>query len=163
MPQLDPTSFISQVFWLVVTIVALYLIMWRVVLPKIGDLLQERQERIDDDLQRAEALKNDAAKALEAYEKAVAEGREKAQAVLRAAAEQSAAMAAERSAALAARLAEETDAAEQRINAARDEALGNVQAMAAGVAQAATARLIGADVPESDAQNAVAAAVRERG
>lgn len=162
MPQLDPASFISQVFWLLVTFVALYLIMWRFVLPKIGDLLQERQERIDDDLQRAEGLRDDAAKALEAYEKAIAEGREKAQAVLRAAAEKSAAEAAERSAALVARLTEESDAAEQRINAARDEALGNVQAVAAEVARAATSRLIDADVPENDAQNAVAAAVRER-
>jgi F-type H+-transporting ATPase subunit b len=163
MPQLDPAGFLTQLFWLVVTFVILCLLMWRVALPKIADLLQERQERIDGDLQRAERLKDDAAKVLENYEQAIAEGREKAQAVLRAAAERDAAEAAERNASLAERLTGEAEAAERRINAARDEALANVRAVAAEVAQAATERLIGADVPASEAAGAVDAAVKERG
>ncbi len=163
MPQLDSATFLSQIFWLVVTFVILYLIMWRVVLPKIGDLLQERQERIDDDLQRAETLKNDAAEALAAYENAISEGREKAQAMLRETAEKSAAEAAMRGDVVSARLKQEGKAAEQRINAARIEALGNIQAIAAEVAQAATARLIDGKVSDSEARSAVADAVRERG
>lgn len=163
MPQLDPAGFLTQLFWLVVTFVILCLLMWRVALPKIADLLQERQERMDDDLQRAERLKDDAAKVLESYEAAIAEGRAKAQAVLREAAERDAAKAAERNASLAGRLTGEAEAAERRINAARDEALANVRAVAAEVAQAATERLIGAEVPASEAAGAVDAAVKERG
>lgn len=162
MPQLDPSTYASQLFWLVVSFVGLYLLMWRVVLPRIAGLMQERQDRIDDDLQRAEALKNDAQQVLETYEKAIAEGREKAQLVLREAVERAAADAAAQSARLAERLARETEAAERRINAARDEALGNVQAVAAEVAQAATARLIGAEVPDSEASGAVNDAIKER-
>ncbi len=162
MPQLDPAYFVTQIFWLVVTFVILYLIMWRIVLPKIGDLLQERQERIDDDLQRAESLRNDAAEALASYEKAVAEGREKAQAMLREAAEKSAAEADIRGDVVTARLKQEGDAAEQRIDAARIEAIGNIQAIAAEVAQAATARLIDGEVSDSEALSAVTDAVRER-
>lgn len=163
MPQLDPAGFLTQLFWLVVTFVILCLLMWRVALPKIADLLQERQERMDDDLQRAERLKDDAAKVLESYEAAIAEGRAKAQAVLREAAARDAAEAAERNASLAGRLTGEAEAAERRINAARDEALANVRAVAAEVAQAATERLIGAEVPASEATGAVDAAVKERG
>lgn len=163
MPQLDAATFLTQLFWLAVTFVTLYLLMWRVALPRIADLLQVRQERIDDDLERAENLRNDAAAALEAYDKAIAKGRENAQAVLRQAAEESAAEAAARGDELARRLATETEAAERRINAARDEALGNVQAVAAGVAQAAAARLIDAEVSASEAEGAVGAAMRERG
>ncbi len=163
MPQLDPSTYLTQLFWLVVTFVILYLLMWRVALPRIADLLQARQERIDDDLERAERLRNDAAQTLEAYDKAVAAGRENAQAILRQAAEKSAAEAAARGDELAAALATETEAAERRIRAARDEALANVQAVAVGVAQAAAARLIGAAVSESEAEGAVGDAIRERG
>ena len=162
MPQLDASTFLTQLFWLAVTFVILYLLMWRVALPRIADLLQTRQERIDDDLERAENLRNDAAAALEAYDKAIAKGRENAQAVLRQAAEESAAEAAARGNELAQRLATETEAAERRINAARDEALGNVQAVAVEVAQSATARLIGAEVSQSEAESAVNGAIRER-
>ncbi len=163
MPQLDPSTYLTQLFWLVVTFGILYLLMWRVALPRIADLLQARQERIDDDLERAERLRNDAAQALEAYDKAIAAGRENAQAVLRQAAEKSAAEAAARGDELVARLATETEAAERRIRAARDAALANVQAVAVGVAQAAAARLIGAEVSESEAEGAVGDTIRERG
>ncbi len=163
MPQLDASTFLTQLFWLAVTFVILYLLMWRVALPRIADLLQTRQERIDDDLERAENLRNDAAEALEAYDRAIAKGRENAQGILRQAAEESAAEAAARGDELARRLATETEAAERRINAARDEALGNVQAVAVEVAQAAAARLIGAEVSVSEAEGAVGDTIRERG
>jgi len=159
MPQLDVATFLPQLFWLVVTFAILYLLMWRVVLPRIADLLQERQERMDDDLQKAEALKNEAAKVLAAYEKALAEGRDKAQAVIREAIDRAGASAADHQAELAGRLAADGEAAEARINAARDEALANVRVAAVEVAQAATARLVGGEVAES----AVAAAIRVRG
>ena len=163
MPQLDVATFLPQLFWLVVTFAILYLLMWRVVLPRIADLLQERQERMDDDLQKAEALKNEAAKVLAAYEKALAEGRDKAQAVIREAIDRAGASAADHQAELAGELAADGEAAEARINAARDEALANVRVAAVEVAQAATARLVGGEVAESDAESAVAAAIRVRG
>ena len=163
MPQLDAATFLPQLFWLVVTFAILYLLMWRVVLPRIADLLQERQERMDDDLQKAEALKNEAAKVLAAYEKAMAEGREQAQATIREAMDRASASAADHQAKLAGQLAADGEAAEARINAARDEALANVRVAAVEVAQAATARLVGGEVAESEAESAVAAAIRDRG
>ena len=60
MPQLDPSSYASQIFWLVVTFVILYLLMWKVALPRVSALLRERQERIDDDLEKASRLKAEA-------------------------------------------------------------------------------------------------------
>lgn len=162
MPQLDPASFPSQLFWLAITFVALYLVMWRVALPRIAELLQERQERIDDDLERAEKLKSDAEAVLEAYEKTIAEGRSKAQDVLREAALHMAAQAEERHAVVSAQIASRTAEAEARIAAAREEALGHIRAVAAETAQAATARLIGAEVSDADAARAVSAALEER-
>jgi F-type H+-transporting ATPase subunit b len=100
MPQLDPSTFTSQLFWLALCFAALYLLMWRIALPKIAEMLQERQERIDDDLQRAETVKEEAAQVLAAYEKTIAESQAEAQSLLRASAERMAAESAKRHAAL---------------------------------------------------------------
>ena len=63
MPQLDISTFPNQIFWLVVTLVAIYLILSRVALPRIGAILAERQGVITSDIAAAEDLK---AKAVEA-------------------------------------------------------------------------------------------------
>lgn len=60
MPQFDPTYFASQVFWLIVTFGILYLLMAKIALPRIGDILEVRQDRIAADLDRAEQLKREA-------------------------------------------------------------------------------------------------------
>jgi F-type H+-transporting ATPase subunit b len=156
MPQLDASTFVSQLFWLAVTFVILYWLMWKIVIPRVADVLRDRQERIDDDLEKAEALRNEAAGVLEAYEKTVAEGRAKAQAILREAAGRNDKAAAERQAALGEQLARQTADAESRINAAREEALADIRSVAAETAQAAALRLSGASITQDEAEEAVA-------
>ena len=161
MPQLEASTFISQLLWLAITFVGLYLVMWKVVIPRVADVLQDRQERVDDDLEKAEALRNEAAGVLEAYEKTVADGRARAQAILREAADRNDKAAAEREAALGDQLAQQTAAAEARINAAREEALANIRTVAAETAQAAALRLSGASVTQDEAEEAVASVLAE--
>jgi len=163
MPQLDPTHFASQVFWLVVTFIALYLLMWKVALPRVSAVLRERQEHIDDDLEKASRLKSEAEGALQAYEDAMAEGRAKAQDSLREAAERIAKETAEAQAQASARLDRETAEAERRIEAAKRAALEGVRQVAAEAARAAAAKLIGAEVSERDAEDAAGRVIRERG
>ncbi len=74
-PPLDPTHFASQLIWFAIAFGALYLIMSRVALPKIGAVIDERRLRIRRDLDEAERLKGETEKALKAYEQAVAEAR----------------------------------------------------------------------------------------
>lgn len=162
MPQLDPAFFATQLFWLALCFAVLYLLMWKVALPRIGEILTERQERIDDDLQKAEKLRNDAAEVLAAYERMIAEGREKSQAILRDTTDRLAKESAERQAALAETLKQRATDAEKRIEEARREALANVRIVAAEAAQAATAKLIGSDVDRAAAERAVATAMAER-
>ncbi len=78
MPQLDFSSFGNQIFWLVVTLVAIYLILNRVALPRIAAVLAERQGTITNDLAAAEELKLQAVKAEDAYNKALADARAEA-------------------------------------------------------------------------------------
>ncbi|MBN2752193.1 MAG: F0F1 ATP synthase subunit B', partial [Rhodospirillaceae bacterium] len=80
MPQFDPTSFPSQLFWLATTFIALYVLMSKVALPRIGDILEERQKRISDDLDMAERLKTETEAAIAVYEKALSDARVTAQA-----------------------------------------------------------------------------------
>lgn len=161
MPQLEASTFISQLFWLAITFVGLYLVMWKVVIPRVADVLRDRQERLDDDLEKAEALRNEAASVLEAYEKTVADGRAQAQAILREAADQNDKAAAIRQAALGEQLAQQTAAAEARIEGARKEALANIRSIAAEAAQAATLRLSGATITQDEAEEAVVAILAE--
>ena len=79
MPQLDFSTFPNQIFWLVVTLVVIYLVLSRVALPRVSAVLAERQGTITNDLAAAEDLKRQAADAEAAYEKALADARAEAQ------------------------------------------------------------------------------------
>ena len=62
MPQLDVSTFLPQVVWLVITFTALFLLMWRVAVPRIADVLEARQRRIEDNLDKAQEWYRRAAK-----------------------------------------------------------------------------------------------------
>jgi F-type H+-transporting ATPase subunit b len=163
MPQLNPESFASQLFWLAVTFILFFLIAWRVALPKIGRVLEDRRERIDRDVSKAQEVRNEAEAVLAEYEKLSAEGRASAQVVLREANELAAAEAAAEHEKLSHRLADDITKAERRIDEARKSALEGLGDVAAEIAQAAAAKLIGLDVSKSDADGAVSRAVKDLG
>ena len=81
MPQLDFSTFPNQIFWLVVTLVAIYLILSRVALPRIGGVLSDRADAINSDLASADEYKAQAEQAEAAYQKALADARAQAQAI----------------------------------------------------------------------------------
>ena len=78
MPQLDFSTWPNQIFWLAVTLVAIYLILTRVALPRIGAVLAERRGTIINDLGAAEDLKARAVEAEKAYQAALASARAEA-------------------------------------------------------------------------------------
>jgi F-type H+-transporting ATPase subunit b len=163
MPQFDPTFFAPQLFWLLLTFVTLYVLMSSVALPKIGAVLEERQRKIDDNLDKAAQLKAEAEAAVAAYERALSESRAHAHAVIKEASDRLAHDAEERNRALAARLAEQIKAGEGRINQAKSEALANVRDVAADVAGSVIARLVGSAADAGRLQTAVASALEEHG
>jgi F-type H+-transporting ATPase subunit b len=123
MPQLDPSTFGTQLFWLGICFVALYGVMALIVLPRISSTLQARAAQLDDDLAEAEALREKAETALAAYEEALAEARSRA---LTLAQDMRAEVQAEtdrQKAALDAKLAEQAQAAEVAMTKARDAAM----------------------------------------
>ncbi|MFT4717258.1 MAG: F-type H+-transporting ATPase subunit b [Paracoccaceae bacterium] len=78
MPQLNFEWFPNQIFWLVVTLIIIYLVLVRVALPRIAGVLSERASAISGDLDQAEELKAKAVEAEEAYNKALADARAEA-------------------------------------------------------------------------------------
>lgn len=163
MPQLDLSTFASQLFWLVVFFVVLYAVLSRVAIPRIAGVLDERERRIADNRERAEKLVAEAKAAEAAYEKLLADARNEAQGILRSAAEDSARRAEERQHELGERLAAQIKAAEERIAASKGEALAEVRAVAAGLASDVAGRLAGIAVDEAAAAAAVAATAGEPG
>lgn len=82
MPQLDPTWFSSQLFWLALTFVGLYIVLSRMVLPPLMDVMARRQQTIAGDIGAAQRMKDEAEHARATYEKTLNEARAKAQNLL---------------------------------------------------------------------------------
>lgn len=162
MPQFDPAFFAPQLFWLAVTFITLYVLMAKVALPKIGAVLDERQRKIDDNLDKAAQLKAEAEAAVAAYEKALAESRAHAQSVIKETADRLSKQAEERTKALSAKLADQIKAGEARIAAAKETALASVRDVAVDVAAATVSRLVG-NADQGKLEAAVAAALKEHG
>lgn len=143
MPQFDPAVWPPQLVWLAISFVLLYFLMAKIALPRVSQVLEEREFRINESLRKADALKQSAEDAVAAYEKMMADARHKAQEQIRSVRERTAQEAAERQAELNERLAQQVAEAEARIGKARAEAVANVRDIAVGVAQAALQKLIG--------------------
>jgi F0F1-type ATP synthase, subunit b len=164
MPQFQQTAFfLPQIIWLAITFIALYFLMAKVALPKIGAVLDERQRKIDDNLDKAAQLKAEAEAAVAAYEKALAESRAHAHAVIKETSDRLTRQAEERNRELGAKLAEQIKAGEARIAAAKDKALAGVREIAADIAGAAITRLVGANADQARIEAAVGVALKEQG
>jgi len=72
MPQLDLATFPSQLVWLAITFVALYLVMTLVGLPRVGGIIAKRRDRITGDLDKAQRMKTEAEAVIAALEEGLA-------------------------------------------------------------------------------------------
>jgi F-type H+-transporting ATPase subunit b len=155
LPQMDVSTFPSQIFWLAVTFGALYLIMSRMVLPRLGAAIEERRDRIADDLDRAAESKRMAEEAEAAYNRALAEARAKSQAIAAETRDEVNAEIAVLQKKAGESLAERAAAAEAKIAAMKGAAAAKVREAAADTTRAIVETLI----QETPAEAAVEAAV----
>jgi len=143
MPQLDFSTFGNQIFWLVVTLVVIYLILSRVALPRIAGVLAERSGTISNDIAAAEELKAKAVAAEEAYNQALSDARAEAAKIV---ASTKADMKAELDAAIAqadAEISQKTAESEKVISEIRATALESVEEVAKNTAMALVSALGG--------------------
>lgn len=153
MPQLDFSTWPNQIFWLLVTLVAIHFLLTRIALPRIGAVLADRKGAITSDLAAAEELKQKALKAEKAYNEALAHARADAAKIV---AEARAGIQKDLDAALAkaeAQIAAKSAESEVRINEIRDGALAAVTEVAKDTAKEIVAALGG----KADARSVTAA------
>ncbi|MFN3655703.1 MAG: F0F1 ATP synthase subunit B [Pseudolabrys sp.] len=156
-PPFDSTTFASQLVWLAITFVALYVLMAKVALPRVGGIIESRQKRIENDIAEAGRLKTQSDEALAAYEQALADARARAQAIANETRDKQAAEAEATRKRLEDQLNAKLADAEKTIAATKQAAMANVRGIAADAAKAIVERLAG----KAPADSAVEAAVGE--
>jgi F-type H+-transporting ATPase subunit b len=157
-PPLDSKTFPSQLFWLVIFFGALYLLMSRVVLPRIAAILETRRNRIEGDLARASALKDETEAALNSYQKALSDARGNANDIAKSTRETVNSDISAKQHALDAELSTKAHAAEAAIAKSKAKAMDSVSDIAAETASDIVAALTGGKVTKIAISKALAAA-----
>jgi F-type H+-transporting ATPase subunit b len=160
-PPFDKQTFPSQLLWLTVTFVALYLLMARIALPRIDSILERRRASIAGDLAEAQRLKGESDAAIASYEKSLADARGRAQALVNDSRQQQAAETEAQRKTLDATLNARIAQAESSIAQTKSAAMVNVRGIATEAAAAIVERLIGiAPASRDDVAAAVAEALK---
>lgn len=155
LPQMDPTWFASQLFWLVVLFAALYFVFAKTVLPNLSSTLENRREHIQGDLDSADSLKKEAEKVHQDYETILEEARAKASKLYQDIDEDIKAKSEKEYADFQDRLVKETQAVEAKILAAKQEAMAGMNDIAAEVAKEAAEKVVGIKPTLKSAKDAV--------
>lgn len=165
MPQLDFANpwTIAQVVWMFIIFGLLYYVMSAYALPQVAETLATRRARIDGDLEAAQASKQAADAAMAEHMAATARARNEAQAAIATATQQAQTEANAKAEALNAKLNEQIAAAEARIAASRDSAMGSLRSVANDTAEALITRLIGGKADKKAIDAAVGAELAARG
>ena len=155
MPQLDPHSYASQLFWLVVFSFLLFGFLRFVGLPRVMAILQERRHRIGGDIEAAEGLRGQAAETMKVYEATLADAHGAARKLLAETHQANAAILAERTQAAAATFERDVAAAVERVESAQAEALRSIRDVAVGLAADITLKVTGRKPGDDSVQRAV--------
>jgi F-type H+-transporting ATPase subunit b len=150
LPQLNPADFPPQLVWLALTFAVLYLILARVALPRIGEVIEERKDRVQRDLDAAGRFKSDTDAALAAYEQALSDARQKASSLAKDMREKLTAESDKERGTVEGQLSAKLAEAEQRIAATKSRALTSVDEIAAETASAVVSKLLGEEVSPAE-------------
>ncbi len=143
MPQLDVGTYLSQLFWLVITFGFLYVLATRLILPRIGQTLETRRRRITDDLEMAERLRRQAEEALAERERLLAESRGKAHQLVQSEKERITAELDAKRRELESELAARISTAEKELQQAKEAALAELRDTVGELAAEITAKVTG--------------------
>ena len=162
MPQLDISTFLPQIVWLIITFGVLYILMAKLALPRIGSILEQRQNRIEDNLGMAQNLKRESEADAKAYEAAIVEAREQARSSIQLAIKEMSEQSERRQSELNDRLVAELKSAEERIGEAKKKAMSNISETAEDIVLDAAESLIGVAPSKDSIRSAVLNKLNER-
>ena len=159
-PPFDPATFASQILWLVITFGVFYMIMSRVIIPRLAGILEVRHDRISRDLDETERLKNEADVAHAAYEHELAEAKKNAHSIASEATEKAKAEASATREKVEAELADKMAEAEARIDSIKSKAMAEVGTIANDTTNEIVKQLIGGKLTKAEITKAVSASVK---
>jgi len=154
-PPFDSSTFASQLLWLAITFGLFYLLMAKVALPRISSILEVRSDRIAQDLDEANRLKEESDAAIAAYEQELAEAKSRAHTIAQEARDEAKAEVEAKRAGIETDLAAKIADAEDRIAGIKKKAMGEVGAIAEATTEALVSELLGGKVTKADIASAV--------
>jgi F-type H+-transporting ATPase subunit b len=159
-PPFQSQTYASQLVWLAIAFVLLYVLMAKLALPRVGAVIESRQKRIEGDIAEAGRLKAESDAAVAAYEKALADARGRAQAIANETRERQSAEADAARKRLEEQLNVKLAEAEKTIAATKQAAMSNVRSIAEDAARAIVERLIGTAPTDQAVAEAVATVLK---
>ena len=159
-PPFQKDTFASQLVSLLIAFVALYLIVSRIALPRVGSVLDARANTIEGDLADAQKLKDQSDAALKSYEGELASARTRAQAIGAETREKLNAQSEAERKALEDKLSVKLAEAEKTIASTRQAAMSNVRGIAVDAASAIVQRLTGLQPDAQSVNSAVNASLK---
>jgi len=156
-PPFDPTFFASQLLWLAITFGLFYLLMARVAIPRLGAIIETRKNRIDQDLDEARRLKDEADHASAAYELELAEAKKRAHGIGQQARDEAKALAEGERHRVEAELNAKLAAAEDRISGIKANAMKEVDKIASDTTAVILRELLGMEATAAEIGSAIAA------
>jgi len=159
-PPFNRETFPSQLFWLVICFIAIYVMTARLVRPRVGGIIEDRSRRISGDIAEAGRLKGESEAAMAAYEKALADARTRAQAIASETRDRLQGEADRNRKSLEEQLNGRLAEAEKAIATTKSAAMANVRSIATDAAAAIVTRLTGVTAPDQAVTAAVDAALK---
>jgi F-type H+-transporting ATPase subunit b len=156
-PPFDSSHFASQILWLALTFAVFYLFLSRVILPRIGGIIETRRDRIATDLDQAARMKQESDEAFAAYEQELADAKKKAGGIAQTARDEAKAKADAEQAEVSAALEKKLSDAEASIAAIKDKAMNEVGTIAEDTAFEIIRKILGGSIDKASISAAVKA------
>jgi F-type H+-transporting ATPase subunit b len=162
MPQLDPTSFAPQLLWLAVSFVVLYLMLARLLVPRVHSVLLFRSRTLTGDIEAAGLMKSQAEEARINYETALADARVRSQQMLDETQAAITARAQAKQAEIDAAIEQKLAAAEVSLRTARNDVMGKLAPVSGELAALIVDAMVHYKPTAQEAGAAVNAIAKER-
>lgn len=155
MPQLDPSTYASQIFWLLICFFTMMFIMANFIVPKIADIRQQRENKIDGYLHKAEELKQKTEAAIQKYEKALGDATQKASAALQNTKDELNQMITQKQSELDKKLQKQIKKGEEEILKEKENALKEIKSVSADLTMEILHKLNVSDIKLADVKHII--------
>ncbi len=162
MPQLNPEFWSAQVFWLILIFSSLYLVIWKIFLPKITYNIENRKSRVINDLDEAQKFKENAEKKLDEYNKIIEEAKRQAKKIVEDSKKKLDQDIEDKKKKLNEEIEKEVEAAEQEIKLLKKTSISNINKIAAITSEETIKKIINIEVNKSNVSAVVEDITKER-